>query len=393
MTPFHAVVAGAGIGGLTAALALARPDRSVTIVERRTDFAPEGAGIQISPNASRVLLRLGLGSALGRVAFEPGSMAVRDLRSGRSLGGVTLGREAAERFGAPYWLVARADLHTLLLDAVRDRPGIRLRTGRSVEGVARRPDGIDVALRTSGGETETLAADLLVGADGIGSRVRALAGDPRSPVASGFVAYRATVAALPAERAGGSLWLGPGRHVVAYPVSAGRALNIVAVLRGRVAGEGWSRPVEPDAVARPFADAAPDLRAILGRATAWSCWALHDLPVRRLASGRIALLGDAGHPALPFAAQGAAMAIEDAALLATRLDAGGTADVVGALAAYDRVRTPRVASIQRLARRNALAYHASGPVAVVRDLVMRRLGPAGMLARYGWIYGYDAVTA
>ena len=392
MTPGTAVIAGAGIGGLTAALALADRGWEVTLVERRTAFSADGAGVQLSPNASRILIDLGLGPALRRAASEPARVAIRALASGREIGALALGAFMRERFGAPYYVVHRAELQTLLLDAVRARATIRLMMGRAVIGGRERPDRTSLTVEDAAGARDTLEADLAVAADGLGSRLRAAGEDWRAPQYRGFAAWRATIPRTdaPAGLAGDEtgLWLGRDRHVVHYPIAGGRLLNIVAVERRAAPVEGWAEPGDRAELVAAFATAAAPLRALLAAAPAWQLWSLFDLPAAAMRRGRLALVGDAAHPVLPFLAQGGALAIEDAAVLAGAL--AGAKDVAAALAAYERDRLPRARRIQQAARRNGAAYHAGGVKASMRDAVIRHLGPERMALRYAWLYGWRA---
>ncbi|NNM73252.1 FAD-dependent oxidoreductase [Enterovirga aerilata] len=391
MSRLSIAVVGAGIGGLTAALALAGRGHDVTVYERRTGFGETGAGIQLSPNASRILIDLGLGPVLRRVASEPERIRVRDLGSGAEIATVALGAEANERFGAPYWFVARQDLHTALLDAVRGRGNVRLRVGRGLAGLSQAGGRVALSFEAAGGAADAAEADLAVGADGLWSRARTCLGDAREPVPSGFVAYRASVprAGAPVELGGneGGLWLGRGRHLVHYPIGATRLINVVAVERRAERLAEWSTPAGRERVLAAFDGVAPPVRELLSAAERWSAWSLHDLPARRMGAGRVALLGDAAHPALPFLAQGGAMAVEDAAVLAAAI-ARAPDDVPGAIRAYGKARLARVKKVQEAARRNATAYHAGGFVRLGRNLVMRRLGPDGMSERYAWLYGW-----
>jgi salicylate hydroxylase len=392
VTPGTAVIAGAGIGGLTAALALAARGWEVTLVERRTGFSADGAGIQLSPNASRILIDLGLGPALRRAASEPARVAIRALASGREIGAVALGAFMRERFGAPYYVVHRAELQTLLLDAVRARSTIRLMMGRAVIGGREQPDRTSITVENAAGARDTLEADLAVAADGLWSRLRAAGEDWRAPQYRGFAAWRATIphSDAPAGLAGDEtgLWLGRDRHVVHYPIAGGRLLNIVAVERRAAAVEGWAEPGDQAELVAAFREAAAPLRALLAAAPAWQLWSLFDLPAAAMRRGRLALVGDAAHPVLPFLAQGGALAIEDAAVLAGAL--AGAKDVAAALAAYERARLPRARRIQQAARRNGAAYHAGGVKAFMRDAVIRHLGPERMALRFAWLYGWRA---
>ncbi|GBU16066.1 salicylate hydroxylase [Methylobacterium sp.] len=389
--PLSITVAGAGIGGLTAALCLSDAGHAVTLVERRTGFSEVGAGLQLSPNASRVLASLGLAAALRRAGSEPPGVVVRSLKSGSRIGGVRLGEAARERYGAPYHVIHRADLQTLLLDAVRSRPGIRLLVGREVTGLAERADGIAITVESAGGgRGETLEADLVIGADGLRSRLRGHL-DDRPVAPARMAAWRAIVPrdVVPEALRGGEtgLWLGRGRHVVHYPIGNGERVNVVAIVPERQGDDGWGRLGEPAMLRAHFRDATPELAQLLGLPDSWLVWSLADRPTARpMARGRLALLGDAAHPMLPFLAQGAALAVEDAATLAACL-AGG--DVPKALAAYDAARRPRAKRVQKAARANGRVYHAGGFAALCRNLVMRRLGPDGMRDRYGWLYGWQ----
>lgn len=384
-------IVGAGIGGLAAALALSRRGRPAVVLERRTALDETGAGLQLSPNASRVLIDLGLEAPLRRVASEPSRVVIRRSVSGETVGAVALGAFMRERFGAPYWVVARADLHRVLLDAVRGRPDIRLLVGRSVVSVDDEAGTARLAVEKAGGR-ETLEADAVVGADGLWSGMRRMLGDGRAPSYRGAVAWRATAprGEVPEELAGDEtgLWLGRGGHVVHYPMAGGRLVNIVAIHGRRESVEGWSAPGDASELLAAFGPLASPLRRLLEVPEAWRLWSLHDLPARRMSRGRIALLGDAAHPVLPTLAQGAALAIEDAACLARAL--GDGAPVQPALARYAASRLRRVRRVQAQARRNSSVYHLPWPADLARDIVIGRLGPERMSERYAWLYGRAA---
>jgi salicylate hydroxylase len=370
-------------------LALSDAGHAVTVIERRTGFSEVGAGIQISPNASRILAGLGLSAALRRAASEPPGVEVRALDSGRRIGAVALGAKAQQRFGAPYYVIHRADLQTLLLDALRSRPAIRLMMGRTVTGFAETASEAILTAESASGPQE-LSFDLVIGADGLRSRLRAhLDAAPLRP--SRAAAWRALVpidAAPEALRgAATGLWLGRGRHVVHYPVRDGQFLNVVAVVPEAVGDEDWGRLGEPAVLRAHFRGCAAPLRDLLNLPDSWLVWSLADRAVARpIARGRVALIGDAAHPVLPYLAQGAALAIEDAAVLTRAL--ADHAEVPAALAAFAAARTGRVRRVQRAARDNGRTYHAGGLVAFIRNAVMARLGPDGMRDRYAWLYGW-----
>lgn len=388
------IIVGAGIGGLAAALALASRGREVTLVERRTGFGELGAGLQLSPNASRLLSAIGLGAALRRIAVEPERIVVRASGTGREIGGFGLKPTMRERFGAPYCVVQRAELHTALLDAVRARPSVRFLVGRKAMRATSAPDGATLVLETEAGSREELRGHAVIGADGVRSVIRRSLDDHRLPMFRGSVAWRATIPrdAAPPELRGDEtgLWLGRDGHVVHYPIAGGDLVNLVVVRRAREPVDGWSAPGDPAEIRAAFADAAPALRALIEAPAEWLRWSLLDLPCRTMAKGRLALLGDAAHPVLPFLAQGAALAIEDAVCLAERL--GGGLDVPEALASYARQRQPRAKRVQDASRANGRTYHAGWPLSAGRDLVLRRMGPEGMAERYAWLYGWRPDT-
>lgn len=384
-------VAGAGIAGLAGALALSGRGHEITLYEKRTGFGETGAGIQLSPNATRALFGLGLEGAIGRTACEPGLIRIRSLRRGREIATVALGPHMRERFGAPFLALARSDLHTALLDAVRGRPDIRLRVGRAVARIDREADRVRLGVRSEGGAEAEVEADLLIGADGLWSAVRPAVAPGARPRHAGYAACRAVLDAralpdgLRADETG--LWLGPGRHVVHYGIAGGAKVNVVAVFRRRERLEGWSAGQETGRVRAAFADAAPPLRRLVESAGSWQAWSLHAMPATRMARGRIALVGDAAHPVLPYLAQGGGLAIEDAVELAAALQRMPDR-TEAALGEYGRARLGRVRRVQSAAARNGLAYHAGAPLAALRDLVMARLGPLGMSERYAWLYGW-----
>lgn len=384
-------IVGAGIGGLTAALALARAGHSIAVVERRTGFTEVGAGLQLSPNASRLLISIGLGPALQRAATEPERVVIRSLTSGVQIGEIALGKFMRDSFDAPYWVIHRSDLQTILLDAVRAESSIQLVVGRTVGPVLQNADGIRLATTSASNAHETIDADMVIGADGVGSTLRKAIGDERQAIYRGYVAWRTTIdrATAPASLRGNEtgLWLGSKGHVVHYPIQGGKKINIVAIQRRQHPVEGWSVPGNISDLLAGFGRIAPDLGELLSQQEDWLLWSLADLPAKTMAQRRVALLGDAAHPVLPFLAQGAALAIEDAICLVREL-ATFEDNIPAALSSYHGKRIGRAVEVQSQGRRNGHIYHAAGLIAFGRNIVMKRLGATGMVDRYRWLYDY-----
>lgn len=391
------VIAGAGIGGLTAALALAARGFRIVVLEKAEQLEEVGAGLQLSPNASRVLVELGLTERLKLRAVTPEALCIMSARAGGELLRMPLGEAASARAGAPYWVVHRADLQSALAGAVADHPDIDLKLGATFEDVAPHAKGLTVVHR-SGTIRRSDLASALIGADGVWSTVRQHLFPEVQPRFSGLIAWRGTLDAtqLPkdftARRV--QLWMGPNAHLVAYPIAGGRQINVVAVLPGTWNRPGWSTQGDPFEVMDAFAAPRwpPPARMMLTAVDNWRKWALFGVPDGcPWSQGPVALLGDAVHAMLPFAAQGAGMAIEDAAVLARHLSpeaAGSAAGIAAALKHYGRARQARVRRVQRTARQQGRIYHLSGPLAIARDLAIRALGPERMLARQDWIYGW-----
>ena len=383
-------VIGGGIGGLSAALALLKTGCDVHVYEQAAKFGEIGAGIQIAPNASRLLQRLGLGAALDAWGVRPGAVHQRRWDDGRTLQRAPLGPEIEAAFGAPYYHFHRGDLAALLAAAL---PPERAHAGHRLAGIEEK-DGRAIARFENGVSAE---ADVLVGADGIHSRVRALTFGPDAPRFTGCAAWRGLV---PAERiahlgveVASHLWMGPGGHCVHYWVSAQRMLNVVCIVeRGNWTAESWTdRGNVADVLAR-FEGWHPVVRGLIGAFSETFIWALHDrAPLPGWTRGRVTLLGDACHPMLPMAAQGAAQAIEDGAALATLL-AAMPGDVPGALARYEAVRKPRATRLQELSAVNRKRFHLpDGPEQLERDALLVTNGDR-TFAAMKWLYEHDAAT-
>ncbi len=387
------VVAGAGIGGLTTALALAQRGFRVIVLERAAKLEEAGAWLQLSPNASRILIDLGLEPLLAPHMIVPDSISIMTARTGKEIGRVPLGEAAALRYGAPYWIVRRADLQSALLARVTGHPDIDLRLGAQFEDVAVYPKGVTVVQRrgTARQQEQALA---LIGADGVWSSVRHQIFPEAQPQFTGSIAWRGTVDATQLPRGFNTqrvqLWMGTNAHLVAYPMSGGKRINVVAIISGKWNRPGWSEPGDVVEIANQFS--APRwpiaARMMIGAVDGWRKWALFAVRDGGVWNkGPIALLGDASHAMLPFAAQGAGMAIEDAAVIAKCLESS-PANPTAAFAEYARLRAPRVTRTQRTARKNGRTYHLGGPVGFARDQVIRVLGGSRLLSRQDWIYDW-----
>jgi salicylate hydroxylase len=382
------LIAGAGIGGLAAAIALARRGIASHVLERRSAFSEEGAGIQIGPNGTRILRELNVADELQPRVGTPHLISVREGESGIELARLPLGRWIEARHGAPYWVAQRSDLHAALLHAARNEPLIALSMGFAVTEVATEPGRVAVA----DGTDQAWTGSVLIGADGLWSSVRQLVFQSDKPRFVGKSAARSVIPLdmLPPEfKRETGIWLFPDAHVVHYPVSAKTELAIVAILPDRQDDEqDWSAPVPPDWVHEHLPAAAPPLRDLVMRARTWRKWSLHTMPLMQsLTRGPVALLGDAAHPILPYLAQGGALALEDALVLAIELH-GRTDDMPAALKRYELRRRWRVARLAAASRRNGRIYQLTGTLAAARNFALRQLPPRQLMARYDWIYGW-----
>ena len=383
-------IIGGGIGGLSAALHLLKAGLDVHVHEQAPRITELGAGIQISPNASRLLHRLGLKEAMDRIGVLPRAVHQRRWDDGRTLQRAPLGPDVEAAFGAPYYHFHRADLANLLADAL---PGERVHTGHRLIGLEHRGERV-AAVFDNGATAE---ADVLIGADGIHSRVRDLVFGPEKPRFTGCVAWRGLV---PAERiasldieVASHNWMGPDAHCVHYWVSAQKLMNVVCVVEhGTWTAEGWTdRGDVADVLAR-YEGWHPTVRGLIGAFPETFIWALHDrLPLPRWSDGRVTLLGDACHPMLPMMAQGAAQSIEDGAALAALL-AAIPGDVPAALRRYEAMRKPRATRLQEMSAANRTRFHlGDGPEQQKRDEAMAGSGDRS-IANISWLYGHDAAA-
>jgi salicylate hydroxylase len=389
------LIAGGGIGGLACALALSREGVHSVVLEQADALGEVGAGLQLGPNAVRVLAEWGLMDALHECAAFPEALHVRDAHSAALLGHLRLGAMALARHGQVYATLHRADLHAMLLNALHRFPEqASLRLGSRLSSFQESDHGVQAMLA----DGERIEGEALIGCDGLWSRVRSQLLGEQPPRTTGHLAYRGMVRTAelpPALRANlVTAWLGPRLHVVHYPVKQGDWFNVVAVVHGTLAPgddpQGWTHEAHAAELRRALGPACTELMSMLDAVAEWKLWPLNDRPPVQgpleQARGRVALLGDAAHPMRPYLAQGAAMAIEDAWTLG-RLSHSrrGQIDWPAVFAQYAELRWARNAQVQARSQRNGTIFHAAGPLRWARDRAMALLGER--LLDNTWLYG------
>ena len=387
------LIAGGGIGGLAAALGAARAGCDVRLYERAEVFSEVGAGVQLSPNVVRCLQAWGLQAPLQAVAAFPERLQVRCATSGQVLATLPLGADMVQRYGAAYASIHRADLHALLLDAVGQEDSVQLNLGQAISSYTE-AEGAVLVHTSQGKEIE---GDALIGADGLRSSIRAQLLSDGPPRTSGHLAYRALVpqSALPAalRTTQVTAWLGPHLHAVQYPVRGGELQNLVVIIEGPAPSDldSWDHAANAADLERALAGACSVLqdavRSVPTYGSGWRLWPLSDRPpvgsAAQMAGGLVALLGDAAHPMRPYLAQGAGMAIEDAAQLQRALSMHDL-DMALRLRRYALNRWERNARVQARSQRNGRIFHATGPVRWGRDASLRLLG--ARLLDVPWLY-------
>jgi salicylate hydroxylase len=382
------LIVGGGIGGLTVALALAAHGLRVHVLEKASEFGEIGAGIQLAPNAMHVLDRLGLLPELSRYAVYPSRLVWMDALDARRITGVDLGDGFRKRYGHPYIVMHRSDLLSVLLAACRQQRLIGLEAGRAIVAI----DDLGDHARAHCADGGVYDAPLLIGADGLHSTVRGLIADD-APICSQYVAYRGTLPMAQMSTHAGLdnvvMWVGPQMHFVQYPVRRGELYNQVAVFRSpryRPDSDDWGTVEEFDAHYAQTCDYVRSCAKLMWRDKRWPMY--DRTPIASWVRNRIALMGDAAHPMLQYAAQGACQAIEDALCLADRI-AASPDDLPGALSAYERARVARTARVQTIARAIGEFFHLDGTAAAARNDAMRGRAETDY-ADLDWLYGHKA---
>ncbi|MEO6395871.1 MAG: FAD-dependent monooxygenase [Devosia sp.] len=385
-------IAGAGIAGMTLALALAKFGATVIVLERSKKLQEVGAGLQLSPNARRVLNQLGLDKAIAAKSFEPAAIDVYPFRRKKPLVSLALGEAAREAFGAPYAVIHRADLAEILHRACKRFANIDMVFGvRSFDAVSH-ARGVSVTADGADGIAHSARVHALVGADGVHSETRTrMLGGPEARY-SGYVAWRTTLSAdllkgaVAPDRT--TLLFGPGYHTVCYPLPQRRQVNIALFVKEKA--ERVFAKIPPKEPKLPWAALPSPQFTAIGEAArnAWGYWVIDTVVAEAWSSGGIGVIGDAAHAMLPFQAQGAAMAIEDAAVLAPLLMTDPSAE--SAFGRFEALRRKRVERVRKISSFNGFAYHLEWPFTLGRNAVLWAQGPRQHFRRLGWLYGYDA---
>lgn len=388
------IIVGGGIGGLAAALACGQAGARPQVLERAATFSEVGAGIQMGPNVTRTLHAWGLAENLKEIGFVPRKLDAKDTQTGQIIGTLRLGQRSLDTYGAPYFTVHRADLHRVFLKKIMSSGQAELRLDSEVQGLQQNADGIQISgTNLPATLTELFKSAAMVGADGLWSKTRQFVVPPTAPRVTGLLAYRALVPmqSIPEKLRlqDVNVWVGPRVHAVLYPVKCGEYLNLVVVVQGPPPAslDDWDHAGNKQDLEAAMGPIHADLRNMLAAVPAWRLWPLCDRPPikgpHEMAKGRIALLGDAAHPMRPFLAQGAGMAIEDAAELA-RSWARADLQVEDRLQMYAQARWARNAQVQQRSIRNGQIFHLQGPLRWGRNAAMKLMGEP--LMDVPWLY-------
>ena len=388
------IIVGGGIGGLAAALACGQAGARPQVLERAATFSEVGAGIQMGPNVTRTLHAWDLAEDLKEIGFTPHRLEAKDTETGQVIGSLRLGQRSLDTYGAPYVTVHRADLHRVLLQKIIGSGLAELRLDSEVQAVQQNADGIQISgTNLPASLTEFSKSAAMVGADGLWSKMRQFVVPPTAPRVTGLLAYRALIPmqSVPEKLRlqDVNVWVGPRVHAVLYPVKCGEYLNLVVVVQGPPPAslDEWDHAGNKQDLEAAMGPIHADLRNLLAAVPAWRLWPLCDRPPikgpHEMAKGRIALLGDAAHPMRPFLAQGAGMAIEDAAELA-RSWARVDLSVPDRLQIYAQARWTRNAQVQQRSIRNGQIFHLQGPLRWGRNVAMKLMGES--LMDVPWLY-------
>jgi 3-hydroxybenzoate 6-monooxygenase len=381
------IIVGGGIGGLAAALALARQGIPAQVIEQAPEFKEIGAGIQLGPNVFRMFEVLGLTAPISALAVFPNNLIMMDSVTGQEVTRIPLGDAFRKRFDYPYALIHRADLHKVLLEACKESNFIKLDASQKVVKVDETSD--DVTVHTESGKDYRGAA--LIGADGLWSTIRQIVVGDGKPNVAGHITYRAVLptSEMPEQFRWRDmvLWAGEKVHLVHYPLRTGELFNLVAVFHSNRYEEGWDSFGDPAELHERFAKTCEPVRTLLNKIESWRMWVLCDRPpIKDWSRGRITLLGDAAHPMLQYLAQGAGMSIEDAVCLADRVASSG-GDYAAAFLAYQQARYLRTGRVQIMARVYGEFYHASGVAKELRNMMLGSRSAADAMEGMAWLYG------
>lgn len=397
-TKLPILIAGAGIAGLSCALAMANRGYTVLVFEKSPQISEVGAGLQLAPNATLLLQRLGVLQYLLPSSVQPDAILLKDGRSNDILTRMELGNAPSESKNLPYLVCHRADLQKALLLACAKHANIKIGLNAKVLNYKTHEDHITTTVMLKSG-IKTFTGSLLIGCDGVWSAI-----SPNRPVAkfSNFIAWRATLktnqlAPELAQSKNVTAWLGSNAHLVSYPISAGDQHNFVAITHGTNNHPSWNESGRKDNLLKSFDNWNPAIRKVLDTAHDWTYWPLYEMDEPYYRAGqRTILLGDAAHALTPFAAQGAAMAIEDACALAEALtlcDTSSNKQLNHALETFNSIRASRIHRVAKRGRLNRFAYHANGPAALARNAVFKMRSPKSFLKDLNWLYAYDAEAA
>lgn len=380
------LISGGGIAGLTAALALAKFNHRIEIYECAETIEPLGAGIQISPNAFHVLKSLELDEEIIKLSGVPNAIIMMNAIKGTKLTSLPLGFDIQDKYHAPYLVIHRADLHTVLLEKCKLHPDININFSSELIDAAMHRNGVTVLIKSTDVISEHLG-DILIGSDGVHSNVRSRVLELDAPKYTGKVAWRGLIAQEHIRSAelmtNTKGWLSPKAHAVTYPIRNGAFLNVVIVTQDNK--EKNKKVISNQTLKEQFSHWSEEFTSLLDHEPDWTGWPLYETASpRKMVEGKIALIGDAAHTMLPFAAQGAAQAIEDAHVLAKCLDEDNNLE--DALKTFEKIRLPRVRKVIKAARNNGRIYHLSAPFSNMRNLAFKMIPAQRLLQKQDWIY-------